>query len=185
MQVELSDETPAEGSALAATSVCGQIARCASVTIICSGGGDGSCGVGSDGPAHVELSGKTPAEGSALAATAICSQVARCGTVRILCSGGSDGTTTNADCTATITPETHASCYEDVRPDIEQLLSCPGLMAAQIDTIELCVNALARASCLTQAQADALAAQVESGVVVDLDPPECAFLNDPNWAPGC
>ena len=91
----------------------------------------------------------------------------------------------STECTATITPETHASCYEDVRPDIEQLLSCPGLTPAQIDMIEVCVDATARAACLTQAQADAAAAQAESGVVVDLDPPECAFLNDPNWAPGC
>ena len=142
------------------------------------------CG-GSDGPTHVELSDKTPAEGSALAATAVCGQIARCGSVAIICSGGGDGTTFTTECTATITPETHASCYEDVRPDIEQLLSCPTLTAAEIDMIELCVDATARASCLTQAQADALAAQVQAGASVDLDPPECAFLNDPNLAPGC
>ena len=144
-------------------------------------------GCGSDGPTHVELSGKTPAEGSALAATAVCGQVARCGSVAIICTSGGDGTTTTTtECTATITPETHASCYEDVRPDIEQLLSCPALTPAQIDMIEVCVDATARAACLTQAQADALAAQAEvSGGGVDLDPPECAFLNDPNFAPDC
>jgi hypothetical protein len=135
------------------------------------------------GRTHVELSGKTPAEGSALAATALCDQVARCGSIAISCSGGSGSPT---ECSATINPVDHASCYAIVQPDTEQLLSCPALTPIQIDMIELCVDAAAHASCRTQAQADALAAQAEvSGSdSVDFNPPECAFLNDPNFAPG-
>lgn len=137
-----------------------------------------------DGPTHVELSGKTPAEGSALAATAICGQVVRCGSLVISCSGGAGSPT---ECTATINPIDHASCYAIVQPDTEQLLSCPGLTPAQIDIIELCVDATAHEPCRTQAQADALAAQAEvSGLdSVDFNPPECAFLDDPNFVPGC
>ena len=150
-----------------------------SVAIVCLA----SCG--SDGATHVELSGKTPAEGSALAATAICYQVARCGSLAITCSGGGDGTTTTTTCTATITPVDHASCYAIVQPDTEQLLSCPGLTPAQIDMIELCVDATARAPCLTQAQADAAAQAEANGGAVDVGPPECAIVKDPNFAPGC
>ena len=76
------------------------------------------------------------------------------------------------ECTATITPVDHASCYAGVQPDIEDTLSCPELTPALIDMIELCVDATARTPCLTQAQADALAAQAEvGGGVVDLDLP--------------
>ena len=44
------------------------------------------------------------------------------------------------------------------------------------------MDATAREPCLTQAQADALAAQASAnGGIVDTDPPEeCAFLKDPN-----
>jgi hypothetical protein len=138
-----------------------------------------ACGGGSG---RVELSGKSPADGSAQAADAICRQVAACGEAHIICVGGSPGVT---DCTATITPVDHTSCYADVRPDIEQLLTCPDLTPPLIDVIELCVNALARQPCLTQAEADALAARFEAGEDVSLNPPECAAVNDPNFLPGC
>jgi hypothetical protein len=136
-----------------------------------------------DSPRHVELSGKLPAEGSALAADALCDQATACGTVSIGCAGGSDGF---MDCTATINHRTYDACYTDVRPDIEQTLACPELTPALIDMMEQCIDAWARQPCLTQAQADALAAQAEAnGGMIDLDPPECAFLDDPNTAPGC
>jgi hypothetical protein len=140
-------------------------------------------GCGSDGPMHIELSGKTPAEGSALAATAVCGQVARCGSLAITCVGTSEGVT---GCSAMIAPVTHAGCYAIVQPDLEETLSCPELTPALVDMLELCLDATAREPCLTQAQADALAAQASAnGGIVDTDPPECAFLKDPNVAPGC
>ena len=66
--------------------------------------------------------------------------------VGISCSGGGNGTAATMECTATITPVDHASCYAGVQPDIEDTLSCPELTPALIDMIELCVDATARDS---------------------------------------
>ena len=80
----------------------------------------------------------------------------------------------------------HAGCYAIVQPDLEETLWCPEQTPALVDMLELCLDATVRERCLTQAQADALAAQASAnGGIVDTDPPECAFLKDPNVTPGC
>jgi len=131
---------------------------------------------------HVELTGKPASEGSSLAADAICNRDTACGTVDIQCAGGTNMGTT---CSATIVHPDQAACYSRLQPRFEQLLSCPALTPAQVDMVELCVDAMAAQLCVTQAQADALAqtAEMTMSVPPAPSPPECDFLGQP--LPGC
>jgi hypothetical protein len=142
-------------------------------------------GCDSDGSGHVELSGKPPAQASADVATAVCSTIARCGSVSLTCMGGGPAGGTappTVECTASVRREEFPACYADVQPDIEHTFTCPDLTPALVDMIELCLDAMLQQPCPTQAQLDAVAAQAEvnGGSTSSLDPPECAFLKDPN-----
>jgi hypothetical protein len=140
-------------------------------------------GCGGDDRGHLELSGKTPAEASTLVSNVACEYVARCGNPTITCVGDSSGGGT--DCTAVIVHEDYAACFADLQPDLEQTFACPDFTPALIDRFERCVDASFSRPCFTLAQLEALAAQAEAGAPVDIDPPECKFLDDPNTAPGC
>lgn len=149
-----------------------------------------SCG-GSNGPAgHVEISGKTPTEGADVAARAVCTREQRCGQASITCSGGAAGGSgsdagTTFSCTATIRPVDFDECYEDVGGDIAELLACPALTPADVDMLELCIDALVAPKCETQAEADARARASEAGMAPTRPgmPPACAILAQP--PPGC
>ena len=150
-----------------------------------------SCGGGNDGPAHVEISGKTPGEGAAVVARAVCVREARCGRASITCSGsgsaggsGSDAGTTFT-CAAMIRPVVYDDCFKDVGGDLTELLACPALTPADIDTLEICVDALIAPKCETQAEADARARASEAGMgpTRPAMPAACAILTQP--PPGC
>jgi hypothetical protein len=138
----------------------------------------------SPGGGHIEISDKTPQQGAAAVASAVCGHAASCGDPFLECGGGTGGTTT---CTGGIRPVNGAECSGDAQGDLEELLSCPSLTAAQKDTMELCFDALVARPCLTQADVDALARRAETSPDVAANPfprpPECAFLSE--GFPGC
>jgi hypothetical protein len=150
-----------------------------------------ACDGGNSGPAHVEISGRTPAEAGAIAAQPVCARDARCGKVSVTCSGGgsaggsgSDAGTTSS-CVATIEPIVYGDCYAEASADITALLTCAALTPAQIDTLEICFDMLAAKSCVTQAEADAVAQASEAGTSPQPDPlpAACALLVNPPPCP--
>ena len=144
------------------------------------------CG-GSSAPAHVDLSGKTPAAGADAAAHAVCTREAQCGTYSTLCQGGgaaggaSTASAPATTCTATFEPIPYDHCYEEASSDIEKLLACPALTAADVDMLETCFDTLATATCPTAADAEARAQAEPSGTTPPAPeiPAACALLMHP------
>jgi hypothetical protein len=146
------------------------------------------CG-GSDGaPPRVEISGMTPQAGAEVAAKAICTHMAQCGGYAVTCmsggaagGSGSGGPAPSTTCSATFKPGNFDDCFNDAKPDIEQLLSCSALTAADVDMLETCFNELDAQECETQAEADARAQAAETGASTPQPqiPSACALLRDP------
>jgi hypothetical protein len=112
-----------------------------------------------DGTSSVDIRGLTAEEAAAVSAEAICNQSVRCGAVSYECS--SDGQTTT--CTGTIEPVQYQECYLDLEPEMRGDFEGCELTEAQALQANDCVNAMADAPCLTQAQVDANAAAREVG----------------------
>jgi hypothetical protein len=146
-----------------------------------------SCGGGTAAPAHVEISGKVPAEAGQIAGSAVCMHESQCGAVTIAGAGGGAAGGSGSDagftstCTGTIAPIPYAKCLNEASADITRLLGCPALTPADVDTLEVCFDTLVAETCVTQAEADAMARAAESGT----DPPQpdlpaaCALLRQP------
>lgn len=140
-----------------------------------------SCG-GNDDRDHVDISGRSPAQAASIAAKAICQTAVKCGSVRISCAGGGSNTgeTVPTTCTGSIEPISYDECFADARPDLEKVLGCRAFTSDEEAIIEDCINAMAGASCTTQAEADELARRAEMGLggTGRQPPPSCAQLTD-------
>ncbi|MEO5768446.1 MAG: hypothetical protein ABIS92_08850 [Polyangia bacterium] len=139
-----------------------------------------SCG-GNDEGNRVDISGRSPGVAATLSAEAICQTAAKCGAVRVSCSG-SGSTTGGADpttCTGSIDPVSYDECYADAKPDLEKDLGCRAFTPDEEAIIEDCINALASASCATQAEADEDARRAQMGLAgTSRQPASCAQLNE-------
>jgi hypothetical protein len=82
-------------------------------------------------------------------------------------------------CTATLEPIAYDHCYEQASSDIEKLLACPALTAADVDMLETCFDTLAAAACPTAADAEASAEQFGTAQPAPDVPAECALLMHP------
>jgi hypothetical protein len=156
------------------------------IAIGCSGGGDGP-------PARVEISGMTPQAGAAVAAKAVCTHMAQCGSYAITCmsggaagGSGSGGPAPSTTCKAVFKPGDFNNCYDGAAGDIEQLLGCSAITAADVDTLETCFDALDAQKCETQAEADARAQAAVTGNSTPQPevPAACALLMNPPAACG-
>jgi hypothetical protein len=145
-----------------------------------------ACGGGS--AQHVEISGMTPQAGAAVAAKAVCTHAAQCGSYAIECMGGGaaggSGSTAPAPattCMAVFDPVTYDKCVSDATPTLTQLLACPAITAADVDTLETCFDMLDAQACETAAEAAARAqAAATSGVASQREfPAACALLTNP------
>jgi hypothetical protein len=156
--------------------------------VACGGGGGGP-------PAHVEISGMTPQAGAAVAAKAVCTHATQCGAYAIECmsggSAGGSGSTGPAPattCMAVFEPGDYNKCYTDASTTIQQLLACSAITPADVDTLEMCFDALDAMACETQTQADARAMAAATtgttGIPESAAPTACALLMDPPAACG-
>jgi hypothetical protein len=145
-----------------------------------------ACGGGSQAP--VEISGMTPQAGAAVAAKAVCTHMAQCGGYSVTCmSGGAAGGSgsgapaPSTTCMAVFKPGDFNGCFDDASADIEKLLACSSLTAADVDTLETCFNELDAQPCETQAEADARAQAAATGNSTPQPeiPAACALLMNP------
>jgi len=130
----------------------------------------------------------TPADGAAVAARAVCTHQAQCGDYAVVCMGsgaaggnGSDASAPATTCMASFEPVVFQTCFDDARTTLAQLLACPAITAADVDTLEMCFDALDAQKCETQAEADARARAAESGATTSeaVLPAACALLMAP------
>jgi hypothetical protein len=116
-------------------------------------------------------------------ARTLCRHEMSCGSPRIECQGDSSGL---MSCTGSIRAVDYQDCFEDIQPDVQQLLGCSLVDAAYVDRFEACVNALADLPCETQAQVDERARQAEMGISTEKPVPAACegVLESPDGCPG-
>jgi hypothetical protein len=122
----------------------------------------------------VSIVGESPTDQAEDIASAVCTREQQCGKPRVFCES-SGGT---LHCTGLIELRSFDTCYDAARANaLEDLVSCDPLTRDQETTIETCINGSLSASCVTQAEVDAQAAQAETGVIPDpLRPPSPACV---------
>jgi hypothetical protein len=116
-------------------------------------------GCGGNDPS-VSISGNDPAGDAEDVADALCEYEQECGSWEISCTTSNGAT----DCTATKEVVDYNACYAENLPEITEDLMCAGtLSASEADLVERCVNKALAQDCITQAEMDAMLAEIEAG----------------------
>ena len=116
------------------------------------------------GGTSVDIVGDTPEEAAAEVAEAQCSRIAECGDATVNCT--TDPETQMLDCVGTIeelTAEDEQACVMETEDNVLAVLEGCELTAEQQGTLSDCINALLDQPCITQAELDEYAAEIEAG----------------------
>lgn len=118
-----------------------------------------ACGGG--GGASVSIVGDEPADQAAEIADASCSRQQECGAATIDCQ--TDPETQMLECIGTIEEVDEAECIESREATFLSIFENCELTAEDEGAIEDCINALLAQSCISQAEIEEYAAEVEAG----------------------
>lgn len=130
------------------------------------------------GGATVDIRGDSAEEAADETTEAVCEWLARCGEPSIEC-GGSSGD--DPTCTATIEDVSFADCYDATHPQALSNFRCVELTEDQAALVNDCINGLVSQDCVTTAEFEAYAAELEAGGEPEYPletPPECEVLEE-------
>lgn len=125
------------------------------------------------GGSSVDIVGDPPDQQAEAIADAICDQQVECGEATVDCTFNQE--TQMNECVGTIEDVEYDACVAETEPEILATLEGCELTAEEEQLVEDCINDQTAQSCITQAELDAYAAELEAGnEPEELRPPPAA-----------